>query len=213
MKHITNILFSLLVLTITAAFAQDTDSKTSAKVDSIYALQKKMYSETKNAPLEGKRFGIEINPFRILLDDDASTFSGTFSLFDVDRDAELAFPFYYSNADGYSDINEVSIDAHYRYFLGNTQNGFYISAMARFSALEGYLNSSENIKDKENKVGIGFGIGYRYFSYKGFYWGTSISLGRYLIGENNKFRNDLLDVDADPARFWDIEFFKFGYAF
>jgi hypothetical protein len=208
---------ALLPMLLTAQ-VKDTLS-TSAKIDSIFNLQKKMYSESKNEPLHNKKYGVEINLFRLLLLDEAQTFSGSISLFNVNRNAEIAFPFYFQKPKKSVDLTEFTFDCHFRYFLGNTQNGFYISGFARYAFLHGTLGSnnpfsqSSNIAAEENKFGIGFGIGYRKFSYKGLYWGTSLSFGKYFIGENNKFYGDFLTIDDDNKYIFDWELLKFGWAF
>ena len=65
----------------------------------------------------------------------------------------------------------------------------------------------------ENKLGIGIGIGYRKFSYKGFYWGTSLNLGRYFLGENGKYIGEFLWYDNDSEIILNFELLKFGWAF
>jgi hypothetical protein len=195
----------------------------SAKIDTIYNLQKKMYQETKNQPLTGKKFGIELNLFRILLIDKAITLSGTFSIFNVNKQVEIAFPVYYDKPEDKYDLRTFTIDCHYRYFLRNTLNGFYLSGFVRYAYLDGYegnnnlnLFGSENPignKINESKLGIGFGLGVRIFSYKGLYWGASMSFGRYFIGENNRFYGHFLSLDDDEKYIFDIECLKFGWAF
>lgn len=194
----------------------------SSKIDSILTLQKKMYGESRNAPLTDKNFGIELNIFRLLLIDKAVSLSGTFSMFGINRHAEIAFPVYYSNPDDPMDLSALTVDCHYRYFLGNTQNGMYLSGFARFAHLDGYpgdnsLYHSEGTaaegRISENKIGAGVGIGYRKFSYKGLYWGASLNLGRYFIGKNDRFYGNFLSYDDDNEIIIDVEFLKFGWAF
>ena len=61
-----------------------------------------------------------------------------------------------------------------------------------------------------HKFGIGFGIGYRYFSRSGLYWGTSLTVGRYFTGTNKMIAgDDILDWEG----YVDIELLKFGIAF
>ncbi len=206
-------------LSIAQKSAKDSLSM-SAKIDSIFELQKKMYKEQRNEPLANKKFGVELNFFRLLILDDATSFSGTFSLFNVNRNAEIAFPVYYGKPNNSKDLRSLTIDCHFRYFLGNTQNGFYISGFARYAHLNGYLgdnslfqSGSVNIPGSEDKIGIGFGLGCRIFSYKGFYWGFSASFGRYIIGENNKFYGSFLALDDDEKYILDFELLKFGWAF
>lgn len=221
-QYLSRFLLLLLFVSLSiSAHAQVDDESTSAKVDSIYALQQKMYDENKNNPLFGKNYGIEVNPVRLLFITDSFTFSGGFSLFDVDRGAEIAFPVFLQIPDDSDYLSEFTLDAHYRYFMGNTQNGFYLSTFARYAYLEGVLGDvvffdeeiTSNERGSEHKLGIGFGLGWRKFSYRGLYWGTSFSVGRYLIGENEKFASNLLDIDNDNEIIVNFEFLKFGWAF
>jgi hypothetical protein len=215
------LLFLTFILTPNLIIAQVKDSVSmSAKIDSIYNLQKKMYTESKNTPLSDKKYGIELNPFRFLYLDKAFTLSGTFSLFNLDRKAEIAFPFYFQNPKESNELSEFTIDCHYRYFLGNSQNGFYLSGFVRYAYLEGvtgenvlFDNRIYGVKGTENKIGIGFGIGFRKFSYRGLYWGASLSFGRYFIGRNDRFAGEFLLIDDDNEIIVDIELLKFGWAF
>ena len=222
MKKIFNTLILIVLFAPILLSAQSqTTLSANDKIDSIYSLQKKMYTESKTGPLSNKKYGVELNLFRLLIMDQATTVSGTFSLFDVNRQAEIAFPIYYQHAIDQNDLTEFTVDCHYRYFLGKQQNGFYLSAFTRFAYLRGTLGnnffgytSTDNFqKDSEAKMGIGFGIGVRKFSYRGLYWGSSLSFGRYLIGHNERFMGSFLTLDDDAPYILDIELLKFGWAF
>jgi hypothetical protein len=228
MKNFTSLRNCMVVIACVWPFLSSAQERTrdkpsdSVKLDSILTLQKKMYSESRNMPLADKNFGIELNIFRVLLIDRAVSLSGGFSLFGVNRHAEIAFPIYYSNPEDPKDLKELTIDCHYRYFLGNTQNGLYLSGFVRYAHLDGYLGDNDlfhsdvtnaDIKISENKMGAGVGIGYRKFSYKGLYWGTSLNFGRYFIGKNDQFYGIFLPIDDDNKIIIDVEFLKFGWAF
>ncbi|MCK4359930.1 MAG: hypothetical protein KAW92_14555 [Candidatus Cloacimonetes bacterium] len=237
------ILFLLIYLTF-PIFAQSQNENekldemtTDEKIDSIYVTSKKILETVKSEPLADKKYGIEINIFRLLFfGSDTNllnhTLSGGFSLFGVDRNAEIAFPIFYSNPenkwgfDYYDEINylrQFTLDCHYRRFLGHFQKGFYISGFIRYANIRGYeyyywdyWDDDDSINSKmssENKLGIGIGIGYRIFSYKGFYWGTSLNLGRYFIGENDKYIGQFLWYDNDNEVIFNFELLKFGWAF
>ena len=107
-------------------------------MDSITVLQKKIYGEIINEPLKNKKYGIEFNLFRLLLIDEGIGLTGGFSLFNIDRKVEIAFPVYVAKPKEKEDLREFTIDCHYRYFLGRTQNGFYLSGFARYAYLNGY---------------------------------------------------------------------------
>jgi len=224
MKHnwLLLVFMGIFSASLVAQEAKKDTLSDSSKIDNIYTLQKKMYTETRNEPLKDKNFGIELNLFRILLIDKDISLTGSFSLFNVNRQAEIVFPVHYGRPEDQRDLNVLTVDCHFRYFLGNTQNGFYVSAFTRLAFLNGYLgeddywfgdNDIPTTKSSEQKIGFGVGLGYRIFSYKGLYWGTSLSFGRYVIGENDKFRNDSLNLDDDGEFIYDFEFLKFGFAF
>ena len=221
------------LLFFTSLYAEEVSNlNTDEKIDSIYVMQKKIYKDVKDQPLENKKYGIEFNFLRLLFWGSDSDFlnhslSGTFSLFYPKKKVEIAFPFFYSNPtvnwdDEYtedSSLQQITLDCHYRKFLGNSLNKFYIAGFIRYANLKGYEGygwfkgkDDDSVMSTENKIGIGIGVGYRIFSYSGFYWGASISLGKYFIGKNNKFRDQTL-LDNDGEIIYNMEFFKFGYAF
>jgi len=224
----------LVILFFSALHSEDdTNLKTEEKIDSIYVLQKKIYHTVKDQPLQDKKYGVEFNFLRLLFfgsDTDylSRSLSGTFSLFYPKKKVEIAFPFFYSNPkiewDDYyygdnESVRQILIDCHYRKFLGNSLNKFYIAGFIRYANLNGYKdsyyedNDDELKKSTEHKIGLGISVGYRIFSYSGFYWGMSVNVGKYFIGENNIFRDQFLYSDNDSEVIFNIEFFKFGYAF
>lgn len=216
--------FLMLILMLSIAFilvaenrqeSTSEDNSVELKIDEVFALQRKMYDELRKNPLENKKYGVELNLFRLLFFDENRTMSGTFSFFDIDRRIELALPFYFSFPKEKENYDTITLDCHYRYFLGNTQNGAYLSGFARFANLNGYkYHYYGYVEDKKNvsKFGIGVGVGYRVFSYKGLYWGTSLSFGRYIIGQNDVFETHDGYPD-DMKLIFDFEFLKFGWAF
>lgn len=195
------------------------------KVDTVIETQGRIYNKVENNPLQGRNYGVELNLFRLLtIQDDYRSFSGTVSYFNHARNAEIALPFFYSS-DRYSGndgrFTLYTLDAHYRYFLGDTINGFFISGFGRLARLHGrtgeewawfFDNNAAHPYATETKFGIGVGIGYRIFSKNGIYWGTSLSAGRYISGENDKFFNANFG-DDDSQTIIDFELLKFGYAF
>lgn len=169
-----------------------------------------------------KDFGIELNPiFLIMSRKDNITLTGTISLFHINRKAEIAVPLSYYNItdedDKYLHNQTMIIDLQYRKFLREVQKDFYFSGGIRYSYNEGYdtdLWWDEDIVKKyiRHKIGIQFGVGYRYFSNNGLYWGFSVYGGRYLTGTDIEF-NHAVNVTDNQYLFWDIEFLKFGYSF
>ena len=232
MKNIGFIL--ILTLSSLAAQADDTtkieviEKKVDVidkKVDTVIEKQERIYGKVENNPLQGRKYGVELNLFRLLtIQDDYSSFSGTVSYFNHALNAEIALPFFYLS-DRYSGnigkFTLFSVDAHYRHFLGDTLNGFYVSGFGRLARLHGrtgddwqwfFDSNAAHPYATENKFGIGVGIGYRIFSKNGIYWGTSLSAGRYISGKNDKFLNSTVSYD-DSQTIIDIELLKFGYAF
>lgn len=190
------------------------------KIDKDYSAQQIIYKEIRNNPLESKTFGIEFNFVRAIILTEHLSLTGGISFFNIDRDAEIAFPFYYSKPNDPKGVRIFTIDCHYRYFLGLTQNGFYISALTRLANFSGptdEINSSDESysKDSMTEFGIGIGIGYRIFSYKRVYWGTSISVGKYLLSKDiNTFNFTNIDGNENSNnKFFTFELLKFGFAF
>lgn len=186
-----------------------------------------------NQPLGDRQYGVEFNFFRLLtLGQSQESLSGTFSLFNTDNNTEIAFPFMYSRGahddtfDRYTstpigdiskkDLSSITLDAHYRKYLGHRLDGFYISGFGRLAHLNGVKEENLQFSEgSETKFGIGVGIGYRIISDDGFYWGASLSLGRYLTGNSAVFHdseNVSADMDDNEVIF-DVELLKFGYAF
>lgn len=233
MKKVT-LIITIIFLVSLSVFAQDKNSKTSklgnlttgSKIDTIYVLQKKIYRTIKREPLKNKKYGVDINPIRLLLggineDLVSNSFSGGISLFNINRQAELYFPIYYysknhtydkdSSYESSKDLHIFSIDCRYRYFLGNTQYGWFIGGFLRYANM-GYkwtYKSEPNIIYHDNRIGLGMEIGYRIFSYKGLYWGISANIGRYVVAD---FSEDINSFDFQ--RFlYALEIFKIGWAF
>jgi len=236
MKYFTFLLTMVFIVSLPAV-AQDPTS--AAKIDTVLIYQKammetqqKIYNETHYVePLANKTAGIELNLARLLVSSgqDYLTVSGTFSLFNVNRSAELAFPIFYQNGtkrntDSFNGssynvpLTLLNIDATYRQFLGQHQDGFYFSVGARYTYIKGIEGAdlivfSINTGGPEittSKVGAYFGIGYRYFTRSGFYWGTSVIYGRYFSNDNRDIQEVLFD---DSKTIIDIEILKFGFAF
>jgi len=61
-----------------------------------------------------------------------------------------------------------------------------------------------------DRQGLAFGVGYRVFSSKTIYWGTSLIVGRYYTETDKEFRTTCLDCGKTLV---DMELLKFEYAF
>jgi hypothetical protein len=155
MKSFTVLLLTLFIVSF-PAIAQD--STASAKIDTMLIYQKAMMEAQKQIyneihyvePLANKTAGIELNLARLLVSSgqDYLTVSGTFSLFNVSRSAELAFPVFYQNGtkkntDSFNGssydvpLTLLNLDATYRQFLGQHQDGFYFSVGTRYTYIKG----------------------------------------------------------------------------
>ncbi len=198
--------------------------------DQMLENQEEIIANTKFVDnLAGKSFGVEINPFR-LLNPEKTDYTGGFSLFNVNPNAEIAFPVVYNKTEvnyesetGESsyDFTEFSIDGIYRFFLGQRRHGYYISTGARYSYLNGMTHDGSvlgllyNTKgiESENRFGVSFGVGYRIYGRKGFYWGASLYLGRYLTKSQHNFVGKDIFQSGKNKTFYAFELLKFGKAF
>lgn len=206
-------------------FAEEIENEnlsTEAKIDSIYKMQKKMYNEMNVSPLKNKKYGVELNLFRLLMWNDMISITGGFSLFDINRHAEIAFPIYFGKSQADHGTTEFDLDSHYRYFLGNNQKGFYLSGFARYTYLNGYFSNYNSYSytysyapRTMNRFGMGIGLGYRIFSRKGLYWGTGLIVGKYFdSGYSDYYNSDLwYGLSAATSYIIDFELLKFGWAF
>lgn len=240
MKKTLPLLFSLVIsapLWAESGSLEKIDKKLDAldqKVDAVQDTSNKIYSKVENNPLGNKHYGVEFNLFRLLLVEDGEyQLSGGFSYFDTQNSREYAFPVFISSvksdSEQYPSTYKFStVDFHYRQYLGDTLTGFYLSGFARaaqIKALVGYdyapsvfsiagscSDCGPSYYDSEYKLGIGVGLGYRIISKNGLYWGCGLILGKYVVGENDKFREgDGINEDAELIV--DAELLKFGYSF
>jgi hypothetical protein len=223
-------LIALLLLVMFAARSYAQEDSNTAKIDSILYYQKrindlqtKVYDETARykEPLAGRSFGIEFNPslFVISAANSFTALSGGVSLFNIDRRAEIIFPFsaQFGTSNRTIPLTVFSQDAVYRRFLGQHQDGFYLSTGLRYTYLSGNASSSVLFGDPlgretRQQIGLMFGIGYRYFSYSGFYWGVGIMTGSYFGPRRETYIDGTWPFTSEKLIF-DIELLKFGFAF
>lgn len=178
-----------------------------------------VYLQAESLPLEGRKFGVEFNIPRLLTYSESwKSASGTFSLFNQVNKVEIALPWsmaFFTDREGSADeehFDVSNLDIHYRKFLGEDMDGFYLSGFARVSHLNGLLKYEDNY-EKTMKLGVGVGLGYRVFpKIQRYYWGVGLIVGRYITGENDIYREVGFGIEDTPI-IVDIEFLKFGYAF
>ena len=101
------------------------------------------------------------------------------------------------------------------------QNGFYFGIFSRYTYLEGTLESdifqpkrSELSVSSEHKLGTGVNLGFKIF-FKKYYWGMSVFLGKYFIGNNDQFGavSGPFSHNYDAETIIDMELLKIGYIF
>ena len=230
-------IFYYIVLCLFSFAVKAQDSTSNAKLDTLLLYQKTMTAQQERIynelvrykePLENRKYGVEFNPAYFLVSSSHSytVLSGGFSFFDIDRRAEVACPIFYqsgtSESSGKHTLTLWNQDVAYRRFLGQHQDGFYIEGGVRYTHIRGeeggdisifgislFPSSSAPIITTD-KVGAMFGIGYRYFSSSGFYWGTSLVYGSYFSDDERTIQGVTGD---DSKTILDIEILKFGYAF
>jgi hypothetical protein len=172
--------------------------------------------------LNGKKYGFELGLPRLLtISDEWQSFSGGFSYFNHQDQMEYAFPWLYSKEDtsinylGKKDaLKVITLDMHYRKFI-EEMGGFYYSGFTRYAYIDGKL-ANEKGYAKVSKLGVGLGVGYRYFSRNSpFYWGVGMIFGRYVLGDNDMFAKSFMSLTSIDDSPWivDVELLKFGYAF
>ncbi len=178
-----------------------------------------IFIQADSLPLQGKKYGVEFNIPRLLTYSESwKSTSGTFSYFNQEDHVEIALPWHAAfYTDRVEEVDEehydvYNLDIHYRKFLGEAMDGFYLSGFARLSYLNGLLEYEDRYK-KTTKLGLGVGLGYRVFpKTQRYYWGVGLVVGRYITGENEIYREVGFSIEDAPFII-DIEFLKFGYAF
>ncbi len=154
-----------------------------------------------------KNLGIAVNPFYLFVVTPSGKgeqyLSATISHFNHNKKVEIAMPLHRMRLGSFQ---QKTLDLHYRKYLRSSISGPYISGFTRFAKLE---RNSES----EFKVGFGAGVGFKLFHSSGAYWGASLNGGIYPKA-SQKFTTSDLFVITDNNRFiFDVELFKFGYAF
>ena len=137
------------------------------------------------------------------------------------RGAEIVFSVAISSRrDGgylFGEYDMFSVGGQYRYFIRGEQKGFNIGGGIKYTYEYGYdsdlWNSTYEYKYSTNhKLGASLGLGYRYFTNSGPYWGFNLSYGRYFTGNKINFGRSITEL-SNKNRSIDIEFLKLGYAF
>jgi len=191
----------------------------SAETLDLYASKK-----TENGLMGKNSFGVELNPFRLLLlGSEWQSYTGTISHFDNETGIEIAVPIFYSK-DKNNNYNEaykdtetlLTIDLDYRkYFSQARTEGGFLGLFGRYAYLDARVSSQGRYATVQ-KVGIGGEVGYRVKNIFNtpFYWGTSFKIGAYIGGDNDIFENSTFSLALDDNKLiLDIELLKVGYEF
>ena len=165
-----------------------------------------MSSHAKPLPKD-KSLGVSVNPFYLLVVTPSGKgeqyLSATISHFNHNKNIEIAMPLHRMRLGSYQ---QKTLDLHYRKYLASSISGAYISGFTRFAKLE---RNSES----EFKVGFGAGVGFKLFHSSGAYWGASLNGGIYPKASQKFTTSDLFVITDNNRYIFDIELFKFGYAF
>jgi len=186
-------------------------------------------------PLKGGKYGIEFNIPRILFSQpEMIGMSGTFSYFNHKNKSDIAMPWLIAKYGAREDktvntkngsiveksmpLMERSFDLHYRKFISDELDGFYLSLFTRFAHYDGsiYTDSSKTKTKSFSKLrtGVGVGIGYRVFPGKRrMYWGAGMIIGRYIDNQYYTLVNNNDPFSEGTPIIIDAELFKVGYAF
>ncbi len=178
--------------------------------------------------------GVEINPFTIYtLTKSNKDLSFGINYF-KSSDIEIAIPVIYkyfdgSGGSGYDDdiFKVINLDLILRIIPNdkaiNFPDWFYLygGGFIRYTYLYGATHATSELKNPDflsiNKIGIGLNIGFKMFfgSKNNFFWGMSVSGGKYITGNNNSIDvvNSWFSLDYDKKNILDYELAKIGYIF
>lgn len=159
----------------------------------------------------GRHFGMAFNPALLLagMGYNVLYLSGGLSLFNLAPHGEINLPVYYRN---YKSENDrlLTVDLEYRLFFSKSKHRFFTSIGMRYARLMGKKESNDSQRINIDKYGAFFGIGWRYFSKIGIYWGSGLILGTYFTDDSDRIKGAFLD----QGKFlFDFELLKIGYAF
>jgi len=180
-------------------------------------------------PLQHKKYGVETSVIGLLtIFQPTGYLTADFSCFNLDRTAEIVLPISCSwdNKGGGKHDYSIISGLQYRKFLGlfnEIQTGFYVSGLYTLAKVQASYNDStfssqNNLIITEKKyagvlTGFGFGCGYRYFSPKGWYWGTQLSISRYLGKHDKIVYSSPFGTAFGGDVMFDFELLKFGWTF
>jgi len=210
MKKVGFVLFSIFILS--------TNILSSESVDSL---------QTKYTPYLNPKYnyGFELNPGLILyaLGEENVVISTGFSMYPKNRKTEIAIPLTYEySKDGswfgsYKYGQSVNLGLDYRHYLTGKIGGIYTSVGLRYNyaylKVEDYY-LQDNKTRIVNRLGIGFGAGYRIYSDDRLYWGIGVLIGGFYLGRGiSDTRNISTIFTREESAFITIQLLKVGFAF
>ena len=167
-------------------------------------------------PTANKTMGVMFNPIATILYEDGLKLIGGFSYFPKGKKTELSLNLMYKNESDDNDYT-LNIDVLNRfYFDRKYRKGFHLlygGRLASYSDTD-FPFFGNNIEmpylTAADMLGVSFGVGYRILNRNGWYWGTSMYVGRYLV--INDKSDEGYTADFSDTFIW-MEFLKIGYIF
>ena len=167
-------------------------------------------------PTANKTMGVMFNPIATIMYEDGLKIIGGFSYFPKGTKTELSLNLMYKNESDDNDYT-LNIDVLNRfYFDRKYRKGFHLISGLRLASYRDtdfpfFGNNIEMSEKAADMLGVSFGIGYRILNRNGWYWGTSMYVGRYLV-ENDKSDEGYNNSEFSDSFIW-MELLKFGYIF
>ena len=167
-------------------------------------------------PTANKTMGAMFNPIATIMYEDGLKIIGGFSYFPKGTKNELSLNLMYKNESDDNDYT-LNIDVLNRfYFDRKYRKGFHLLSGVRLASYSdtdfNFFDSNIEMPERAaDMLGVSFGVGYRILNRNGWYWGTSVYVGRYLV-ENDKSDEGYNNTEFNDSFIW-MELLKFGYIF
>ena len=161
-------------------------------------------------PTANRTIGFMFNPIASITYTAGLRLIGGISYFPKNTKNEFSINYNYEKESDDDDYH-LRIDVLNRfYFDRKYRKGFHVLTGLRYASYESSDGSFFNFDyDHEtheaSMLGLGFGIGYRIFNKNGWYWGTSLYLGRNFMVDSTQ--------DDESNTYMFMELFKIGYLF
>jgi hypothetical protein len=165
------------------------------------------------------RYGLEANLISpIISKDNIKSYEIGVSAFKIWPNTELYFPIeYYKEHLSAKDNFQVLFQIQYRRYFKGLNKGLYWSGVIDYRFIQDhYFVESQLLPNEyiDNRLGVGAGIGYRYFSSLGWYWGIDFNMGRHIIASEPDDENtELFRINPYKKMYYKFDFLKIGYRF